>query len=323
MEPECRNWKKVQLERLVFKSAGDVVEMLKLCQNTVVKLELDNILVKNAIGLRTLNFTKLKSLRIAYIEFDNASINEIFINCKNLEKLYFTSGSRSERAITAMKTILKNNSHLKHLEMTSQQVNSLFDEDMSYNFKLDTFIASSYCNLPPIADYKHILLNQFENLKNLSVDRVSCPELLKLIFKMPKLKCLNIGNIDTTSLIFTHKHLSINKSIEELSYQDHENDLNFMSCLVDAAPNLKKVEMFSLTQNMMECMSSSLKELEALKLRTLDVTDLSSKDLFAKLKKFKIDILSADLHDHMLSIPFGDCNPLVMLIKDSDYIILH
>ncbi|KAL7051150.1 hypothetical protein ACKWTF_004355 [Chironomus riparius] len=323
MEPECRNWKKVQIERLVFKSAGDVVKILKSCQNTVVELELDNLYVKNAIGLETLNFPKLKSLRKAYIEFENASVNDIFTNCKKLEELTIISGNIKERAIKSIKTILKNNSNLKHLEMTSQQINSIFDEDMSVDFKLDTFIATSYCHLPPIVDYKHIILNQFQNLKNLSVDSVSCPNTLKLIFKIPKLKCLNIGNIDTTSMLFTHKLLSINKSIEELGYQDHENDFYFMQCLVDAVPNLKKAEFFSLTQNMMEYMSSSLKELEALKLRSLDVTNLSSKDLFPKLKKVKIDILSANLHEHMLSIPFDDCNPLVMLLKDSGYIILN
>jgi hypothetical protein len=123
-------------------------------------------------------------------------------------------------------------------------------------------------------------------------------------------------------MILSNNHLNVNKSIEELSYQDHGKDFNFMQCVVDAAPNLKKVEIFSLTQNMMEYLSSSLKELESLKLRTLDVTNLSSRDLFAKLKKVQIDILSSTLESKILAIPVDDCNPLVMLVKDSNYIVL-
>lgn len=320
MEQECRNWKRVQLQRLVFNSADLLVNILKTCQNTVEELDLDNIYVKNAIGMETLNFPKLKTLKINYIEVTNGSINDIFVNCKKLEKLYMTGYNQSEKATNNMKIILKNNRNLKHLEMSSQQVNSLFDENMSYDFKLDTFIAFSYCKIPPTADYKNILNNQFWNLKHLSIDRMSCPDTMKLIFKIPKLKTLNIGNIDTASMVLS---LSVNKSIEELNYQDQENNFYFMQCLVDALPNLKKVEMFSLTQDMMEYMTLSLKELEALKLRTLDVINLTSKDIFGKLKKLRIDILSTTLEDHILSIPIDDCNPLVMLIKDSSYIVLN
>ncbi|XP_070499442.1 uncharacterized protein [Chironomus tepperi] len=321
IESACKNWKKVEIERITLKSATNLISMLKVYQNTVEDLDLDNLSVINGIGLEALDFPKLKVLKLFNVDIRKSTVNDIFVNCKNIEDLHITSEDYCEKSITSLKTILKNNRNLKHLLISPALVNLIFDEETSYDFKLHTFITKTFDDQPENVNYNHMINSQFDNLKKLSIDGISCPDIIKRIFKMPKLKCLNIGKVDTKSLILSN-NLNINKSIEELSYHDDKKDFDFMCCLVDALPNLKKVDMYALTQNMMEYLSSSLKELTALKLRTLNAVDLSSPDLFPNLESAQIDILPSDLEDHVLLLDDDEVNPLVMLLDDIEFLVL-
>jgi len=153
-------------------------------------------------------------------------------------------------------------------------------------------IASNISCYTPIDKF---LINSFDSLNYLSFNCILCPDRLKLIFKIPKLKYLNVGDITSILDSLSYIQLNVNKSIEELRYQVYGNNVNLIKYVFDAVPNLKTIVTFSLTQDMMEYISSNLKELEVLQLQTLDVTDFPSTYTFAKLEKFQIKFISSTL----------------------------
>lgn len=149
-------------------------------------------------------------------------------------------------------------------------------------------------NIPCYTPIEKFLSNSFDSLNYLSFEHISSPDILKLIFKIPKLKYLNVGDITSILDSLSKIQLNVNKSIEELRYQIYGNNVNLIKYVFDAVPNLKKIVTFSLTQDVMEYISSNLKELEELQLQTLDVTpNFPSTYTFAKLNKFQIKFITS------------------------------
>lgn len=316
-------WKHVSLERLVFETSDEFIGMIKVFEKSVEELNLDNIFIKQIDDSIPFNLPLLRKLRLTEVEAFKGSVNNLFAKCKNLNEFWITSSDSSEETLTSVKSILESNKKIKHLEITSDIINKIMESDPTFEFKVNTVAASNYNHFRPQWNHTKFIKNQFQNIRKISFDEITCIDTIKLLYKMPNLRTLNLGDIDTLSMALDNQHLNVNKAIVELRYRDLEKNFQLMKCFIDASPNLQNVEMFSLTQEMMEHLSAGAKHLKVLKLRTINTTDMTARDLFPNLRHLCVEIISSNFEDQIVAIPVDEANPFVKLLKATrNYVIL-
>lgn len=317
-----RQWKSVKLKRLNYSSEPPhFIDLLKHVEKSVVKLELNDFYVtQHEEEPVCLNFNNLKVLKMKFFDGSNL-IEKAFFKCQNLEELQISSSYKSS---DVLKTIFKQNPKLKYLQISSGLFNEIFSLNLIQEipFKLKVFKSTDDYRKTMIENLVPFFEKHMNFLEEISLSHINV-EALQIVFHMPKLKKLRLGVIHTIGNNMNAVQLHVNQSIEVLSFHDNNNNLNSMKKFINATPNVKDLEMFSLTQPMMTFLSANAKKLEKLQLRCVDITDISNRKLFPCLKQVKVEIISAAFENHMLSIPQENQNSFVKLVLNSCYVMLH
>lgn len=326
-----RKWKVLNLKRINFACTLDAIKFFKAVESTVEELRLEEVYINSTYldALNTMPFRKLKILKGKYVQ--TLLYYQAFASCTNLKELFIKSGDQSYGSMKAFKTMLMLNKDLKKLEISSNLLSQIFNEDVSMDivFKLEHFaLKNSFCavshHVAVKDNFRRFLSNQMFTLKVVSLDKWMGIDTLKLLLNMPNLKELTIKEFDFTETIdWENVSLQTNKSVEKMHYHDIENNIDIFKALVNALPNLKELKLFSLYQKLFEHLADSLKQLEVLKLRTIEVTDLGSKDLFPKLISVDVEVIQQGMEETLQKIPDGQRNRLVELLLESNYTILH
>lgn len=304
------SWKRVKLSKLFFASTKQLNDFLGIFESKIEVLEMDHISV---LTLGTSNFNDFSNLKVLKLKTFGSDVFNIFTKCINLKELCITSKIDSSNS-KIVNNLLEKNLQLKVMEISSQALSKPFA------FKLQTLRISEMCLN---SNFNEFLKTQFETLEILSLPQVANVN-LELIFQMPKLRELDVGSVKDVD--FKKLHLHTNGKIEKLSYRDTENKLNAMKSIIGAVPNMNRLQCFSMSQEMVEFLSKTAKKLEVIHMRTLKSIDLSCEQLFPKLKKASIEILSSQLEDHLIeleTIPNTNLNPMARLILASNYITLY
>lgn len=324
LEANNRQWKSVKLERLNFNSTHHIIEFLKLIEESAIELEMHDIYVASLTESDYNNFKRLKKLKLKYIE-SRALLEKAFVKCKNLREFSLISNDSNFQSFEALRKIMLQNSNLETLQLSSQLFTETFTTETiaEISFKLKSFKTKDHYRASIGANYAAFLQTQMKTLEELSTDVITCGEALKVISHMPKLRNLNIGNVNFLDTPWNSLQLHVNQSIEILSYHDAENKMNIMKSIILSTPNVRELKIYSMTQEMMEFLSANTPKLEKLTLRTIDATDLACRDLFPNLKAAQIEILTSDFEDHLEGITEENRNPFVKLILASSYIMLH
>ncbi|KAG5677080.1 hypothetical protein PVAND_006864 [Polypedilum vanderplanki] len=319
------NVKTLKLKELHFNNTKDVADFIEYFEPTIEEIELDRILVNSIDEYERHKFERLKVLRILNIDCD-INCSSIFVMCSNLIELRVTTTSFTIKYKRPILVMLEQNEKLKTLELSLPLyhmilTNEILEENDEVVFKLNTFIGTNRYTAWPLIDYDDFFMTQLNSLEKLSLAEVNHLKNIEIIFKMPKLKELHLGNVEKFNMM--NLTLTVNKSIEKISFMDMNNRHNTMYAIVCAIPNVKEMKIYSLTQYMMEFMSKTLKCLRNLKMRTIDAQDLTDPNLFPQLEMCSVEVVNSDLDDHMWSIPVENSSKLVQLILASNYLILH
>lgn len=320
-----RKWKSLKIKRISFMSSKEVEDMLQFVAPTIQSINIQDIFVTNYrdICISSLNFPKLRDLRIKHL---NLSFIGGFSKCRKLEK--FSVNSENPSVVNVIKQILEKND-LKSLEISSKLFKAVFkDIDVSkFKFKLKSFTATDLFKINEDVEkvrenFYNFIKAQMATLETLSVEEWLGVGVFKLMFFLPRLNALSfkgITNLNSDESL----DLPVNKNIKSLSFRDYDPPVNVFKAVITCLPNLEKLEMNSMNQEMMDFLSANLKHLKSLKLRTMDATDFTSSDLFPKIDCIDIEYILSELEDVIISIPSKDRNRFVKLFLKSAYTILH
>lgn len=329
MSAPQRVWKSIHLENIHFESPIIFYEFMSTIEATVEEIFMKEVSIKfepelDLDDIDYLNFPNLKDLTL-----ELSSIHKVFRSCRSLTSLdvnYWDS-----EASGTVKHLMANNDHLEYLKVTTNQLVPLFNEYVvpHNRLQLKTFIAKDW---PWIIRsqlnedcFNKFLESQKNSLTTLILEKWMGVNVLKCIFSMPKIQTLVIKRFDKAELTIDWKFVKLNcsRSIRSLSFDDRKNSFDILKALIDGAPNIKTLEIFSVTQKNMEYISAKAPNLSSLTLSTIEATDFTSPNLFPKIEEVVIDLVHESIETIMMGILKQNRNEFVRLFLEADYSIIH
>ncbi|CRL06400.1 CLUMA_CG019180, isoform A [Clunio marinus] len=241
-------WKNMNMKISSFDSRMDYSIYFNTFANTMEDLRMENIRVLNnnhdAVA-RDLSFPKLKVLQAYNIE--PAIIEDVFRNITTLDKLILGSYYLTEKAKDNIVKLLKSNKDLKILELSY----SCFDDVMAteninegIQFKLEKmYIGGDFFNCYNYQDcirnnFINFLASQRESLTTLVFDAWMGLDILKMIYQLPNLKFLCIGNmhIVNESIDWENVCLPKSKSLTEVTLLEFPDSCDMLKAFASGTP---------------------------------------------------------------------------------------
>lgn len=273
-----RSWRTIHLEKISFKSPTEFVRIMAAVEQSIEDVSIEEtkcIPTQQSVTIdNNLTFPKLKFLLLKATTF-----HVIFNKCTKLQKLNMNFWDSS--VSNTVRHLMVQNSELKKLELSTNLLMNVLVEDIAVHItcKLTTLIAKALpctiCHV--IRSDNHSLeffRSQMETLKTLVIEEWMGLEVLKLIFHMPHLKTLEIKGFTQpyhlrTKVDWDTVKLHRNTSIEKLCYDDMNYSLSVSKVFINAAPNVKQLELYSVNHKIMQYLSDNLPSLTSLKLKDL------------------------------------------------------
>lgn len=324
-----RSWRTIHLQKIAFKSPTEFVRMMAAVEQSIEDIHIEDTKCiptqQSAAVDNNLTFPKLKLLRMKATTF-----HRIFTKCTKLQELNMNFWDSS--VSSTVSHLMVRNGELKKLELTTNLLMNVLVEDIATHIscKLTTLIAKALpytiCRVTPTDNQSlEFFRSQMETLETLVIEEWMGLKVLKLIFLMPCLKTLEIkGSTQPyhlrTIIDWDTVKLQRNKSIEKLSYDDTNYSLSVTKVFIDAAPNVKKLELYSVNYKIMQYLSDNLPGLRSLKLKDLfEILDINRSDLLPKLNEFKVERIFSNVEDQIRNIPNEERSNHLNVFMRSNY----
>lgn len=298
-------WKTIILRKVEFETVVHVIQLLRIFENTVENLFMEQIYDKSrsAKVLINLKFPKLKHLEVICCQA--LLFVEAFKNCKMLTSFKIKSGNRvPSEALKAIKEIMENNVNLEFLEINYNIFYFIFEEDISsrVRFSLKAFHIRDLYQIPGAITVKANLLSflrsQQSSIKSLTISEWFGIEVIETIFSMTSLENVSLKGFHHAEKTVDWKNIELpqNSLITELTFHDLSNDNLILQKFVSVIPNLKSLKLFTMDQSSMELVSLNCKSLQDLFAEHFLSIDISSKNLFMNLQRVSFKITNGLLH---------------------------
>ncbi|CRL08613.1 CLUMA_CG021665, isoform A [Clunio marinus] len=290
-------WKEVYMSMRKIKNKKDLLEMMKLVELDVENFSMSYSFLENPNDILVevqpevkMSFPKLKNLDLS--RNNGLLMNEIAFECKSLKVLRLDFDNETwKRNSENVRKILANNSELENLTLWRCQTHLAFKKESIslHKFKLKMF---SYKNEFPMdrSCMFDFLESQAESIETLRLEDWCGIEILKLIFKMPRLKDLIVDLFDVELTIdWTKVNFNSNTSITKFeieSYSCNKSRLKIFNALFEAMPNLKFLITDCLDKVLLKAVGTHCRALEELEVQELRTQSIHDPQLFPNLKRF-------------------------------------
>ncbi|KAG5684723.1 hypothetical protein PVAND_013937 [Polypedilum vanderplanki] len=281
-ESKAKNIKSLKINYFWYSNNENLIKLIELFSENIEEITLGAV-CSEFYKLDFEKFPKLKTLKVYW----DLNCFSIFKECKNLVELNIKSFTSTERVPKTLVKILHQNKNLKVLKISLNIYNEIFTDQtiVKIPFKLCYFESYNY----EYVNYENFFTHQLDSIQILKIPTIYHVENIKTIFMMPNLKELKLGNIE--HLYFNNLDLAECKSLEKLKFKDTTLRLSIFNSIANAAPNLKELEIHSVSKEIMEILSSKMTKLKDLKLRTIAADNLSNYQFFSKLNNCTIEVI--------------------------------
>lgn len=281
------NFKKVFISTRKFESRKDFQNIMQLIEATVenLSISLTSLMDLTDEGEAVnFSFPRLKNLDLTRCH--GLLMKEIAKKCKNLSILKIDLDHitwRKQR--TYLKKILTNNSQLEKLTLWRCNASFAFQLESvrKYRFRLKTFIYKNSAVGSPTDEDENCLYDflesQADSIETLRLEEWFGVEVLKLIFRMPKLRELTIDMYYAESTIdWENLKMSRSSSITKFHIDSYRSrfKVRVFNALFDAMPNLKFLTTDYLDNDSLKSIGlrcQMLEELEVQELRANQIDD--------------------------------------------------
>lgn len=154
------------------------------------------------------------------------------------------------------------NLSLTNVDVTNRILATLTDSDLRLReFCLSEYSEYNFCH--DKAELASFLQSQLDNIEHLQLDIWTGIPALKVIFKMPNLKHLELYQLDKSDITtnWDAVDLDLNNSLRHLIAQDLRNNAKLLTKLLTAAPKLQELRVHEFTREIAEAIESSCKNL--------------------------------------------------------------
>lgn len=295
LEVPGRNWKSLSICRINFPTTSDCITFLASVEATVEELRMDKVYIDavsndGSWNKKKMTFSKLKVLEAKYIQ--TIIYCEAFADCSSLKEFYITSGDQLVASVAAIHKMFQCNKGLQKLSIVTNVFTQYFSEDISKNvgFQLTEFEARDIYNLGDDHKnhFKQFLRTQLESLETLQIGDWMGIEIVQMIFHMPKLKKFVFKGLHSVEETLDWKEVVFhrNLTITDLYLSEVKSRQDILEAFINATPNVTQLKLYSMNDQNLAYVSKALPDLESLTTDLFEVSDVSDKTLFPKLKKF-------------------------------------
>jgi hypothetical protein len=255
LKTHLTNLTSISIHKTDFENFDDFLNFTSQFEKTIREIHLEQVYIKvlkKKSQKFKMDFPKLISLNATCCQ---ASIfNEVFSECKNLNKFVIKSGDQiSTFAQRAVLKILEQNLNLKILGVHFNVFNLIFLEDVAMDFKLEEFCARDLSrivgNQLTIARNFHIfLLQQFDTLQVLSISNWLGIEVFELIFHVPNLRKLTLQGFHNCEATIEWDDIELrgNETVEILNFSDMSKNFKILKVVINAVKNIKELSVYSM-----------------------------------------------------------------------------
>ncbi|CRK90318.1 CLUMA_CG004071, isoform A [Clunio marinus] len=314
------SWKNVKIKQVNSVSMTKFINFLGIIEPSVKKLSLENISInifdnENRLErMEDLEFSKLEVLRLKRIR--TWPFLEAFERCKALKSLAVYPSR--DAGFDVVNILLHQNSNITELETKIEAIERIEIFNMK-RLSLKSFIIkgsphafSSERYTKFMLKLNQILMCQKETLEKFSYEGIFDIEICKVLFQMNKISSVTLGSYNE----LTNFNLDLNFSLLSLKIIDLRVAYNFLDTLINASPNLTKIELIYMDQRILQLISINAMRLQTIKVLFFDANNLNIVNLLPNLQKIKISAITRDLRHHIERIPVQ--NHFVKLVMENE-----
>lgn len=259
-------WKTVKIVSMRFKSASDLLELFKTFESTVEKLILCNVKIENFDGEEIeLNMRKLKELNINYC---NSELSLALLK-KSQSLKTLTLGNSDEGRWTEIARTLKHCKSLKKLYTSAEWFDVLFGyefKSLEFELKVLSVVKSSevkhtHFRLEIEQNFIKFLEIQAKTLQKLHLVGVFRFEIFATAFQMKKLRQLSASSLGINNWSTLEYPKSSSIQFLDIACNNFSSRV-ILSAIIKSLPNLRRLRMRSIDQNIAQLLKENLKHLE-------------------------------------------------------------
>lgn len=291
---KSKQWKDVEITRSKFNDITQVFDCIEGLQETVEKLNMQNISLFVPFGdekKRNFTFPNLKILIALNIQ---TSLFEAFENAKNIETLYIQCNTECPVALNAIIKMLKRCTKLKYLSMFGGVVDQVFyyeDVVKDFKFKLRKLSVNRKIVHSRIqTNFANFLKTQTESMESVTFHDWTGIDPLCAVFALPKLASINIYGFHHAerTIDWSKIKLSTNNCIKRFHFSSLSIVNESFKTMLGGLSKIESLYTTSIKQDSMESLSKALPMLRCFQVQNFLACDLSSKDLFPVLEVLSI-----------------------------------
>lgn len=325
-----RSWKKVFISTRNLQRRCDFYDVIELIEEQVEDLSISLTSLQNNDEISEkmkFKFPKLENLELT--RSNGLLIEEISDDCSNLLVLKLDLEPASWRKHQHfIEKILANNERLEKLTLWRCSAKIVFQLESikKFRFKLKTFLFKNCVDGIPTDEEENCLFDflesQANSLETLKLEEWFGIEVLKLIFKIPKLGEFAIDFYDVENTIdWENLQLNPSSSIKKFhldSYRNNRTKASMFACLFNAMPNLRFLEHDNLCYESLNSIGTRCQKLEELEIQELRTENVSNPLFFPNIKRLHCeDRIAQKIKQRINKKPREQRTPFEQLLLDA------
>lgn len=271
-----RCWRRSQMDIQSFINFKDFINLLKIFNETIVELEIFDMDIEQIdCDHEATEFSLLEKLRIGFV--NSIAFRPFVRRLPKMKKLIIEDVTdlgvnANEDSAKMLTTILKLQPQLTHLSLSSNAFCKVFESEENYEMKLEHLLVD-YSGNGESDESKKLLVNFAKFLatqtapRSITLCEWTCVDILKDLFNQSSVERISFDYFDGDSKQVDTAGLKLNQNlnISQLDFDCETLSLKWLQPILEAAPNIRTLYLFHVTQELLEWLTMNLKQLRTLK----------------------------------------------------------
>ena len=272
-----RSWLRAQIDIQSFITKEEYMNLLKIICSTIKELDIfDMDIESNSEDNEILMIQNLCKIRFGFVT--SVAIEPFLLFNSKLTTLTLDDisnvPSATKNACETVIDLLKLNTNLIHLSLTSDIFTKIFSSDNSsyFQFSLKSLIVEYSDNTKIILKNFETFLMSQNKLEHLVLCDWISVETIEFLFNVvSNIRHLTIDYFDENTLRMKPITLTVNNNLKEMDFDGNGLTLEFLKTFIIATPKLEMLYVFHLTIEIINYISKNILSLQTLKYCSIEI----------------------------------------------------
>lgn len=271
-----RCWKRALIEIQSYTSNRDYVNVLKICNETVIELDIFDMDIVPDADASPLSFNSLKKLRLGFLT--RTALQPFVCHMPSLTHLIYVNMHRADTH-SLLLDILQLQPQLKRLGLAEDAFYEIFKNEVDFSFQLTHFLVESFykkgdepsdekeeATVDPLTNLESFIKKQ-KQLRWVTLCEWTCSDTMKIIFNHAAIVRISFDYFDRDSkkMDTNDLKLNVNYNITRMDFDFEKMQLLWLKPFLTAAPFVTTLYFFHVTQELLDYLLLNMKQLSTVK----------------------------------------------------------